>query len=261
MSVWKSLKKGVKKVVKTVKKIVRTAKELAYRIIGLLDFIGSLIGIRPRKYFRAKVVVLADAKGPVVSLTKVDEWWTTAVRVFKDEANVELNSFDSPLNGSSPIMTMPIGDRTDVFVLPECSISEMFSDISDWYEDRALEIKGGFQQVPIARWGADNLGIGEAVVAFVIRDIGTSPANYALGCSYPAIAFHAVVAGSPAKPPGPRVTTLAHELAHLCLLKDMSGSKINLMSSDRGPTDSHLSRTQVAVLRNSRFVTYIKRTS
>jgi len=251
-----SLRKFFKKVVKTVKKIVRSAKELANRTIGLLDLIGSLIGIRPHKYFRVKVVILADANGPVAPLATVDQWWTTAVRVFKDEANVELYSFDSPFKGSSPVMTTTTGDRTDVFVLPECSFSEMFSDISDWFEDKALEIKGGFQQVPLAGWTADNVGIGEAVVAFVIRDIGG-----ALGCAYPAITFHALIAGAPPNPPLPRVTTLAHELAHMCGLKDMSGSRINLMSSDRGPTDSHLSRTQIAWLRNSRFVTYIKRTN
>jgi len=252
-----SFKKFFKKVVKTIKKIVRTAKESSNRIMGTFDFLGSLAGIRPRKYLRVKVVVLSDGKGPIVPISPtVEAWWDEARRVFLNRANVKINTFNSPLQGSAPIMSILVGNRSDVFAVSECSFGATFSDVSDFFEDTALEIKGGFQQTPLAGWVADNVGIGESIVAFVIRDIGGT----AVGCSYPFVNFHALVAGAPAPPKKTKTTTLAHELGHMCGLWHTSG-QTNLMNSDRGDLDSDLSRLQISVLRNSRFVTYIERTA
>jgi len=247
---WKKLKRAAKKVVKAVKKVVRVIKEVCNRTAGILDFLASLVGIRPRKYLRVQVMVLADSKGPVVPLATVQRWWDEALRVFLDRANVEIRKIHF-----LPVESMTVGDRTDVFVSPACSFSEGFSDAADYYEDKAAEIRGGFQQTPLAAWVADNIGIGEELVAFAIRDIGD-----AAGCSYP-YNFYMLLAAVPPPPKlPPKTTTLAHEIAHMCGLWHTS-TPGNLMNGDRSDMASDLSRLQISVLRNSRFVTYVKRTS
>jgi hypothetical protein len=71
-------------------------------IIGLLDAIPGLIGIRPEKKLRLCVVILRDEKGtPVANKSDVVPHLQSAIDIYREEANVRVISskpwqYDSP---------------------------------------------------------------------------------------------------------------------------------------------------------------------
>ena len=73
-----------------VSTILRAAKELANRLVGILDFIGSLLGIRPKKYLRLKVFILVDENKKLVqNKAEVQRWVDFTKKAFLDKMNVQ----------------------------------------------------------------------------------------------------------------------------------------------------------------------------
>ena len=86
----KAVKKVVKKIVKTVKKIVRVIKEIINRLLGGIDFIGSLIGIRPKKYLRLKIFILRKDGKPIQDKATVQSNLDKTIKIFKEKLNIEI---------------------------------------------------------------------------------------------------------------------------------------------------------------------------
>lgn len=239
---WKKVKKVAKKVVNTVKKVVRVVKEVVHRIVGVLDFIGSLLGIRPRKFLRLKVYILTDLKKrPIQTEQEVNRWVDETRRILKERMNVELQSADLRA-GQSVVAVIPDPAPVEA-VFPGCSFGDAFGDAADYYEDH-------FTYVHTSTWNfiGDAIGYGEPIYAFVVAQIDGGKRN---GCAYPWIHNLVLVEQTP------RTTTLAHEIGHQCGLTHVSASQ-NLMKPDRADMDSKLNRWQISVFRNSRYVTFFR---
>jgi len=226
-----------------VQKIIRVVKEVVRRTIALLDFVASLVGIRPVKYLRLQCYLCWDQKNnPVQSRAATDQLRLAAVDIFRREANVKIiRAFNY--------------DVVDLTNVPEdflslnwsCSFRDSFSAPADFFRDHAENpvSTAGHESSSGAGWVADQLGYGEAISASVVRSM---PSND--GCSFPVVEDFCVVEA------GAGVTTLAHELGHMCGLPHLYGH--NLMDPDGARTDTNLNRLQVSVLRTSRYVTYFR---
>jgi hypothetical protein len=95
------------------------------------------------------------------------------------------------------------------------------------------------------------MGFGEPIYAFVILSIGGG----ADGCGYPMGVVNYCLMTIDCS-----MTTLAHELCHMCGLADRKSHDKNLMSEHRDHNkDFELNRWQIAVVRNSRYVTLFPR--
>jgi hypothetical protein len=238
---WKKLKKAVKKVVKTIKKVVRVIKEITHRLVKVIDFIGSLIGIRPKKYLRARVFILKDLKGTLIKdIADVEAWVAVTKKVFKDRANIELTAAFK-YGGIVTIIDTPAPAAA---LFPECSFGFSFSDEMDYYDDQATYPPGNNGNVLM-----DLLGYGEPVYAFIVSSVSGGDSN---GCSWPLISNIAVVKKDA------RPTTMAHELAHLCGARHSNGPH-HLMNGARvDDIDSEMTTFQISTVRTSRYVTYLR---
>lgn len=239
MSLWSKVKKAAKKVVKTVKKIVRVAKELANRAIGVLDFVASLIGIRPKKYLRLRILIPSDLKKrPVVPEAEVTKWLDATKSVFKERLNIEIRSS----NRYFPIIkTLAEPPEVASALWPECNAGWAFSDGADCLDDLCT-----YEVTESSSAVLDAMGYGELMYAFVVHKVDSGNSS---GCAYPPVHDFCVIEETPTK------FILAHELCHTAWLKHSSGAQ-NLMNPV--PVGSELSRLQISTVRNSRYVTYLR---
>jgi hypothetical protein len=237
-----SLGKFWKKIKKTVKKVVRVLKELPQRTTGLFDFITSLLGWTPRKYLRLQVYVLTENGKPIASLATVDGWLAKTKTLFKDLLNIEIVA-PQPRVGQITV----VDPSTDALTVAGCGLGNFFSDASDWFDDHCRYAYGSGWSPTL-----DATGAGEPVYCFVIKAISSGED----GCSFALLHDYSVIDATP------KVTSMAHEIGHLLWLAPLGlhhdSPKDNLMASGtiRDESRSTLTRWQIAVARNSRYVTY-----
>ena len=246
MSLWgkitKAVKKIVKKVVNTVKKVIRVVKEVVHRVLGVVDFIATLLGIRLRKYIRVKVYILTDLKKqPVRDPAVVQQWVDEAKALFKDRLNVDMRAPD--LRAGQGIVAIIPEPAPAGALFPNCGIGDAFSDAADYYEDH-------YTYIQTSAWNEilDDLGYGEPVYVFVVADVGAKDKD---GCSQPWLHNFAVLDGDQQN------LSLPHEIGHLCSLSHRN-TVGNLMYPDTGNRGPHLNRWQIAVFRNARYVTFLR---
>lgn len=211
---------------------VNILKDVIKRIIGVFDFILCLVGVMPTKNLRLRFVILRDEKG--VPLAKED------VVLGAYENTVMLLSRTAKLN------IIPVGWRVvnAPYASPRAALDVHCTD-GAWSDDTGEA--GAYYRSVMARTTAGDLtGYGAPVTVFIVRKI--SDRN---GCSLGALTDYVTVeAGVISRTP----RLIAHEIGHACGLWHV-GDKANLMVAN-GPGDQ-LSRWQIAVLRNSRHVTYL----
>jgi hypothetical protein len=241
-----SLKKAWKKVKNTVKKITRAAKEFGQRFIKMVEMVICFVGIRPKKYLRLRVHILTDEQGKAAQTeAEVDRWYQEAKRIYLTRANIEVVPATGSSFGSAAIVTEGGGAPDSVMNLGwACTPGDAFSDEADYFEEH-LDL--GTTQTRLPGWIGNQLGIGEAIHAFVVNTVGTKN-----GCAFPVIASYCVLQATP------KTTTLAHEMAHLCGVGPHSSDATNLMNEDRLDMDSDLGRGQITVIRTSRYVTHFR---
>jgi len=58
----------------SIGKAIRFIKEVFWRTVGIIDLIGSLIGIRPLKFLRVKILILSEGKKQIISNAEVQKW-------------------------------------------------------------------------------------------------------------------------------------------------------------------------------------------
>jgi hypothetical protein len=224
---WKKFKKAVRKVVGAVLKVANVARELAVRLAGALDWVASLVGLRPRKHLRLQVYIIDDEKGnPVADKERVKAWVADAARVYLEQANVKLHpdrdEFVNYLSEKPP---------KEAIIVKECSFSEGFSDAADFFQDHARN--------PV-------FGYGGPITAFVVGTIGN-----AQGCSWWWMEPFLIVRA------GANRLDLAHEIGHVCGLRDMNVTGDKYLMQKDGVNGERMTNAQIAFLRNARYVTYL----
>ena len=248
------VKQGVKllpdKVEKPLHGLVAEGKNLFKEALSLnkglwlLEAPLSLLGIRPVKRLRIRVVVLRDPDSnlPLLADAEIAGGLLPAIdlarQVFFEKANVKIVDAD-PVLVTTPVLPAP-----EPALMARCGSGAQSED---------LGISGEYYR-SLARPGDTFLGAGGALTVIIVRDF----AGQFAGCSLSALADYvtvAVRAVSTLDDHGLPRSTVAHEIGHACNLNHSNdGDNLMKKSSPRGAT---LKAWQVAIARNSRRVTYL----
>jgi hypothetical protein len=212
---------------------------LVHRLVGLPELVGSLVGLRPRKRLRLRLVILRGSGGaPLVEEHEVQR----AIQAAKTTLVAEANVVVEPPVGEDDIVEV-YADQNPTYVLrPECNwngFKHNFTEVGRWFRatSKPHTDRGG-------------------VVVFVAEDVRSKS-----GCFMGLVNFGYVdpaafrIAGSGSPTDGPPPLTLAHELGHGCDLMHRR-DPANLMAPSGKARTGRLSRWQRAVLRSSRHVRY-----
>lgn len=227
--------------------IVLTA---VWGILGLLDLLLSLIGVRPEKKLRLCTLLLKDRNGNLVANTAdaVTQLQNT-IDIFFQEANVRVIrsapfQYDSGFAGkekakSKWVKVNPDKSTSDILDV-ECNIKAALEDL--WVIGMKIDF------FSITKFFYGNLrrliGYGAPVFILIVKELGGST----IGCSLGPLTDYVTIEGR-------NLGCIAHELGHACNLWHSSKTN-NLMRGSYSSSNNKLSNWQIALLRNSRHVTY-----
>lgn len=223
---------------------------VVYRVLGLPDMLAWVLGIRPAKRLRLRVIVVNDGAGPVVAKSSVLAEVQELVEIFYDKANVRVIP-DNPLVFRTAFHSKDTADDAFVYEMTTClkPIVKVSSGIGAYAQD--LWIQGFWYELLMARrslWGnlRRMLGYGAPLVVFAVKDYHET----AIGNSLGPLTDYVTVEG----PDVADKTTIAHEVGHACgLLHNDSAS--NFMHSSSASATG-MTSAQALWVRNSRHVTY-----
>jgi hypothetical protein len=206
-------------------------KEFINRLLKIPELMLYLVGVRPLKLLRLRVVILRDERGlPLAREEVVMKAVYETIRIFASGAQVKV------IPSEWLVVTAP-------HAAPKAAL-DVSCDNKAWRED--LGQAGAFYRSLMARTAAGTaIGYGAPVTVFLVRDIAGKG-----GCSLGPLTDYATLEADMLER-GRRL--LAHEIGHACGLLH-SKSKTNFMFPI-GPGDQ-MTRWQAAVLRSSRHVTY-----
>jgi hypothetical protein len=234
------------RVLKWIWNIVLT---IVWGLVGIVDAILGAIGILPEKKLRVCVIMLRDERGrPVGTRATVVARLQEAIDIFRQEANVRIIpsgpfEFDSGFADAERATEAWIHTNATssgaAMLDPGCNVEGAGHDL--WLPGSGFELLastacfyGNFRRL---------IGYGAPVVIVVVRDVD---GGSTLGCALGPLTDYLVVEGS-------NPICIAHELGHSCNLWHIDESG-NLMNPSCGNRSLHW--WQVAILRNSRHVTY-----
>jgi hypothetical protein len=212
--------------------IFNVIKEVLNRLLKLPDLLLALVGIRPAKRLRLRIVILRDERGlPVAGNEEVLPVYEEARRI---------------LGRSARVMVEPAGWQvvTAPHAAPKAALDVHCTDGGAWQDDMGQA--GAFFRSLMARTALGTAtGFTAPVTVFIVRSISNRN-----GCSLGVLTDYVTVEAKTLK------TTrrlLVHEIAHACGLWH-SSNRDNLMFP-QGPGEQ-LAGWQAALLRSSRHVTY-----
>jgi hypothetical protein len=241
---WSRLKKAAKAVARVVKAVVRAVVRVVVGVImRAIHIVGSALDLvyMVKKKMRIQVFILRDSETTDLGLVgqhELDTAINTAKQIFLDEFKVEIKPYGDPI--VQTLSDVAPSDALDV----ECdggAIGDEFGKPGDYFAGK------------VAGWVGIPISLQFPITVFVVRTIRDK-----IGCSIP-IADYVTLSASPSAS-GSSITgvtsptTLAHELAHTCLLTHRD-DKNNLLfpSANRG-TD--VTKWQRWVVRTSRHCTW-----
>jgi len=239
---WNGIKKAAKTVYRAVKNVVKAFVSIVRRIMKILGFIGSLLGIRPRKQMMLRIVILKNDQGlPVVPRREVERWVSVAKHIYLDRCNVQLTHAHLTDAVKQKYFEDGISLPTE---FPIVAVAEKNAP------DEALDVPGA----TISAWNGDLdyfrqlLGAEYAkptVTGSVVRDVSGGSRGFAWG----------MITDIFLVDPTALSTSVAHEMGHLCWLLHRKKAG-NLMTPGRADAASHLTRWQISVIRSSKYATY-----
>lgn len=224
-----------------IRTILNWITEIIWRLVGLLDFVLSLLGVRPRKkmYFSVIIPVINDS--PIVSQADMQPQVDAVIEIYGRTCNV-----DARFTGFCETSIAPPGGT----IVVNCGLGGFFEDWllkGSWFEFVSNTCKFESNWRRVIGYGGELLGF---VVNNVLPDDGGSNT---IGCSMAGTHNYVVVEGGPRIP----AADLAHEIGHACLLSH-NESDSNLMTSNvTREAFPVLNTWQISVVRSSRHVVYL----
>lgn len=221
--------------------IIRTiwnwVTEIVWRLVGLLDFFGSLVGIRPRKKMYFGVVVPSVNGVAVRTDADIQRQVDGAIELYDRTCNINL-IFTSICH--TPISAPDDGLRVS------CDAEGFFHDwllAGSYFEFATATCKftDTFRRV---------IGLGAELIVFIVPDIQPPLTN---GCSFGSTHNYVVIEANPSD----SVCFAAHEMGHACWLGHTSGDAQNLMDPTVPLPVATLDNLQVSLVRWSKHCVYI----
>jgi hypothetical protein len=220
--------------------IITVIVEVVWRLVGIIDLIGSLFGFRPEKFLRIKVFILTSekTKSPVVDLPVVEEWVEFTKEAYSSKMNVSVRAAD--LRGGNKIIEI-ISDPVPSEVLDiETGFLEYFGSPTGFL----LSLQE-YTHTSTLDYIFDFIGYGEPIYIFVVNSINGGDRS---GTGYPN--SNIVLLSTSANK-----RSMPHEIGHMCWLTHHSDEK-NIMFKDKNDIKDDFTTAQAAWARNSRFITY-----
>lgn len=218
-----------------IRTVLNWLTEIIWRIIGLVDFLASLVGIRPRKkmYFGVIIPVIDDR--PLATETALQPQVDAVIEIFGRTCNI-----DARFTGFCRTNIRPPGGSITV----DCGAGGFFADWwldGSWFEfvQSLCKFESGWRRV---------IGYGGELIGIVVNDI-QPPAT--IGCSMSGTHNFVTIE------PGAERATLAHEFGHACLLPHDEATDNLMNASVVGAALPVLSGLQASIVRSSRHVTYL----
>jgi hypothetical protein len=237
---WGWVKKAAKAVghaVKgTVSAVVQTVKAVVHRVLGIPEFVGTLLGYMPEKKISVEALILMKNNKPLASLVDVQAVLDLADDVFSDQMNVRIVN----RQGRRPLILageVPAANLSVTCYPPKVLASD-FSSVGDWFRDHQVRKLGGTL-----------FGYGQPVTVFIVDNVEGDNS----GCCPGFLSDYAVIDPNALQGIEGKKLTLAHEVAHACSLWHYGAG--NLMRHDPDSKRTrHLSRFQKAIFRSSGHV-------
>lgn len=222
-----------------LRSVLNWSTELFWRAVGLIDFAGSLLGIRLRKRIYVGVLIPRANGVPVATEAQILPQIQQADALFRALANVEVvytGACTARLNAPEQALNI------------QCDFAGFFSD---WW------IGGSYLEFASANCKFDDgwrrlVGHGGQILVIPVQNVQPDdPASVTVGCSF--VSSQNFVVVEPTVDP----FTAAHEIGHACWLWH-TGDPLNLMykSTLTTPTPT-LTSWQVSLLRGSKHCVYI----
>jgi hypothetical protein len=219
-----------------IRTILNWVTEIVWRLVGLIDFVASLAGIRPRKKMYFGVIVPSVDGTAIVTDADIQRQVDAAVDFYDRTCNINLiftgicHTQVSPPDGG-----LRVG----------CDASGFFSDwwlAGSYFEFAAATCKftDSFRRV---------IGLGAEIIVFIVQDVTTANTN---GCSFGSTHNYVVIEAKPTD----QAFVAAHEMGHACWLPH-DGDPANLMNSVTPAASPILTNVQIALVRWSKHCVYI----
>jgi hypothetical protein len=209
--------------------------EIIWRTVGILDFFASLVGIKGRKKMRFGLIIPTHDGVPIGTQADFQPQIDTAIEIMNEECNINL-IFTGTCNASMDAPSNPFDYSCQ---------NGVFNDL--WLQGSYFELvtslckfRGGFRRF---------IGYGGQIVVFAVDNVVPDPA---IGCSFGATTNYVMIEENRVA-----TTSLVHEMCHSCLLLHRDDEPDNLMFPTASVTARNLTNWQVAIVRSSRFCTYI----
>jgi hypothetical protein len=210
--------------------------EIVWRLVGLLDFFGSLIGIRLRKKMYFGVIVPSVDGVQIVPDVDIQRLVNAAIAFYDTTCNINL-IFTGICHTKIP--------PPDAGLTVGCDAGGFFNDwwlAGSYFELATTTCKftDSFRRI---------IGLGAEIIVFIVRDV--TPAN-TNGCSFGSTQNYVVVEAKPTD----QALTAAHEMGHACWLTH-DDDPANLMNPVTPVGAAVLTGFQISLVRWSKHCVYI----
>ena len=219
-----------------IRTILNWVTEIIWRAVGLIDFLASLAGIRPRKKMYFGVIVPSVNETPIVTDADIQRQVDAAIDFYDRTCNINLIfSGICHTNISPPEAGLSVG----------CDAGGFFNDwwlAGSYFEfaTATCKFKDSFRRL---------IGLGAEIIVFIVQDV--TPAN-TNGCSFASTENYVVIEAKPTD----QAFVATHEMGHACWLVHVDDTA-NLMNPITPSANPTLTNTQIALVRWSKHCVYI----
>ncbi len=222
-----------------IRDILNWITEIIWRIVGIFDFLGSLVGIRPRKKMYFGVVVPKVNGVQIVPDADIMRQVDAAIAFYDRTCNISMIFTGICKTDVSP------GEGG---LVVGCDAGGFFNDLwlaGSYFEfaTESCRFKDSFRRA---------IGLGAEIMVFIVQnvtpDTATSGTN---GCSFTSTHNYVVIEAKPTDSP----FVAAHEMGHACWLAHVSDTA-NLMNPNTPMADPVLTDLQISVVRWSKHCVY-----
>jgi hypothetical protein len=222
-----------------IRTILNWVTEIIWRLIGIIDFIASWAGFRPRKKMYFGVVVPSVGGTAIASDTNIMNQVNAAINFFDQTCNINMIFTGICHTGvPAPAAGLTVG----------CDASGFFNDwwlAGSYFEfaSSTCKFRDGFRRV---------IGYGAEIIVFIVQNVTPDTATTnTRGCSFGSTHNYVVVeAGT-----GISNFLASHEIGHSCWLPHDGGT--NLMTPTVQFTNPTLTGLQIATVMCSKHCVYI----